>query len=246
MPDFARPLIAINGEMELSPNAKLKLANRYADAVLRAGGVPVAIPPVGGPGDVERLLERVDGLLLGGGDDLDCARLGLEPTHPAAVTILPAKQDFDVALARAALERGVPVLGVCYGMQLLAAVDGGRLHQHLPEDRPGSQEHRGGAVHDVCVEPGTKLARILEVEALDVISRHHQGVAAVGGEWRVSALDREGLIEAIEKPRHPFCVGVQWHPEMSPEGSPHDRLFRALVGAAGIAAGRSHQAARVS
>lgn len=230
------PLIAINGVMLTEPSPRLALNNRYADAVLRAGGVPVAIPPVGGPSDIARLLERVDGLLLGGGDDVDMERLGLGPNHPAVQLLPAAKQDFDVELVRAALASGKPVLGVCLGMQLLAVVDGGRMFQHLPDDRPGSQEHRDGAVHPVRVEAGSRLARILDVDALDVISRHHQGVASVGPGWRVSALDAEGLIEGIEKPRHPFAVGVQWHPEMSPEGSAHDRLFRALVGAAGVAA----------
>ena len=233
-----RPLIAINGEMTAGDAPGVALKNRYADAVLKAGGVPVVVAPVGGPSDIERLLERVDGLLLSGGDDFDTARLGLGPTHPKATPVPAAKQDFDFELARAALERGVPTLGICYGMQLLALVGGGALYQHLPDDRPGSQRHSGGVQHTVAIEPAARLARLLGVAQLDVVSRHHQAVARVAAPWRVAAFDGEGLIEAIEHASHPFAFGVQWHPELAPEGSAHDRLLRAFVHAAGARAAR--------
>src|SRR6185295_17458336 len=126
-------------------------------------------------------------------------RLGLGPTHPAAQRTPAAKQDFDVLLARAALERRMPVLGVCYGMQLLALVEGGTLLQHLPDDRPGRREHRGGALHGVALAPASKLARWLGVEHLDVVSRHHQAVASAPAGWNIAARDDEGLIEAIER-----------------------------------------------
>lgn len=227
-----RPLIAIDGEMTSGNSPGVALANRYADAVLKAGGVPVVIPPVGGPSDIRRLLERVDGLLFSGGDDFDTARLGLGPTHPAAKPVPGAKQDFDVELARAALELEVPMLAICYGMQLLGLVSGGSLHQHLPEDRPGSQPHSGGVVHAVSVASDSLLGRVLETTRVDVISRHHQAVRSVGAGWRASAHDDEGLIEAIEGPRDVFTLGVQWHPELASEGSVQDRLFRAFVFAA--------------
>jgi len=230
------PLIALSGELLPEESPALRLRTRYAEAVLAAGGVPVAIPPVGGPADVERLLARVDGLLLTGGDDFDTERLGLGPTHPAADPVPAAKQDLDVHLARTALARGLPVLGICYGMQLLALVEGGTLLQHLPEDRPGGREHAGGAVHPVAVTPETKLAAVLGVERLDVVSRHHQAVGGLGRRWSPCALDDEGLIEAVERADHPFALGVQWHPELSPAAGPHGRLFRALVAAAGMRA----------
>jgi putative glutamine amidotransferase len=231
-----RPLIAINGVSIAGASPALKLANRYADAVLKAGGIPVAIPPVGGPSDVRRLLERVDGVLLSGGDDFDTARLGLGPVHAKAELTPPEKQDFDFLLARAAIAQGVPVLGICYGMQLLGLAEGGRIHQHLPDDRPGSQAHSSGVLHAIDVANDTKLARVLRVATLDVVSRHHQALESVAEPWRVCARDREGLIEAIERAHSPFAIGVQWHPELSPEGSANDRLFQGLVGAAAMAA----------
>jgi len=227
-----RPLIAVNGLLEPGERPALKLATRYAEAVHAAGGVPLAIPPVGGPQAIAALLARVDGLLLTGGDDFAMERLGRGATHPAAQVTPGEKQDFDVALARAALERDLPVLGICYGMQLLALVEGGDLFQHLPEDRPGSRVHSGGVVHGVRVEPGSKLAAALGLDQHQVVSRHHQAVSAVAEGWRVCARDDEGLIEAIEHPSRAFALGVQWHPELGPEGGADGRLFRALVDAA--------------
>jgi len=229
------PIIAVNGQLV---DGALKLDNRYADSVLKAGGVPLVVPPIGGPADIERLLERVDGLLLTGGDDFDTERLGLGPTHPAADPVPTEKQDFDFVLVQKALERDLPILGICYGMQLMGLQGGGELYQHLPEDRPGCQEHKGNVIHDVRIEPGSKLARLLGVETIPTVSRHHQALARVASPWTASAFDGEGLIEAIECPGRSFALGVQWHPELAGEGSGHDRLFRGLVGAAGMLAAR--------
>lgn len=241
-----RPLIAINGCLSTDEPPKLELRLPYAEAVLRAGGIPIAIPPVGGPDDVAQLLDRVDGLLLGGGDDFDTTRIGLGDVHGSAVLTPAPKQDWDFLLARAAIERGVPVLGVCYGMQLLGLAEGARFLQHLPEDRPGAGEHRFNTIHGVQIEADSKLAELVGVAPLDVISRHHQALLEVTSPWRVCARDSSSLVEAIEREAHPFALGVQWHPELSPEGSPHDRLFRGLIDASAFAANRrfvAHQPA---
>ena len=230
-----RPRIAVNGLYVPGdgPNAipELRLKTRYADAVRRAGGLPLLVPLLDAD-EVDDLLDDVHGLLLTGGDDFDTERLGLGPTHPAAVPTPAEKQDFDIALARAALERGLPVLGVCYGMQTLALAVGGTLLQHLPDDRPGSQDHTGGVRHPVRILPETKLAGLCGIGSLAVVSRHHQAVDEPGPGWSVAAVDEEGLIEAIEREDHPFALGVQWHPELSPEEGAHRGLFEGLVRAA--------------
>lgn len=236
MPQTHRPLIAINGCLQPGETPKAELRLPYAEAVLRAGGIPVALPPVGGPQDILQLLRRVDGLLLGGGDDFDTGRIGLGPTHEAAVLTPAAKQDWDFVLARAAIAERVPTLGICYGMQLLGLAEGARMHQHLPEDRPDVGDHTRNTIHRVRLASGTKLAELVGVESLDVVSRHHQALSEVAPPWRVCASDPAGLVEAIEREEHPFAFGCQWHPELSPEGSPHDRLFRGLIDAAAFAA----------
>ena len=238
-----RPLIGINGCLGAGENPKLELRLPYADAVLRAGGVPVVLTPVGGPEDIGRVLERVDGLLLGGGDDFDTERLGLEPVHPSAVLTPTSKQDWDFALARAAIERLTPVLGICYGMQLLGLAEGAGIHQHLPEDCPEAGEHTGDTLHPVQIEPGSKLADLVGVDPIEVVSRHHQALAEVSPPGSGSARDAAGGVEAIERDAHPFALGGQWHPELSPPGSPHDRLLRGIVDAAAYAANRRRHAA---
>lgn len=233
-----RPWIGINGGLTEKSGMRVDLPLRYADAVLRAGGVPVGLYPTGGPRDLAALLDRLDGLVLSGGDDFDMGRLGKGETHPLATPVPRQKQDFDVELVRAALERDIPVLGICYGMQLLALVEGGDLYQHLPEDLPGSREHGGGVHHEVRLHRGTRLAQLVGQDRLRVLSRHHQAVRSTDGGWTVAAEDEQGLIEAIEKRAHSFAIGVQWHPEVSPEGHPDQLLFRGLVEAAGLYATR--------
>lgn len=232
-----RPWIAIVGELIETERAEVRLSQRYAEAVERAGGSAFVVPYPApdrlteAPQAVAELCARADGLLFSGGDDFDMARLGLGPTHAAARPVPARKQDFDLALARHALATGLPTLGICYGMQLLALAEEGSLHQHLPDDRPGTQAHSGGVVHEVYLLARTKLRALAGVPVLEVVSRHHQAVATLGPRWRVAGMDREDLIEAIEREGAGFALGVQWHPELSGEPA-HRRLFGALVEAA--------------
>lgn len=239
--DDSRPIIAINPLFDPGDRPAMRLHLAYADAILRAGGLPFVMPPIGGPADQARMLSACDGLLLTGGDDFAMERFGQGPTHPSAQPTPGEKLEFDLSLVRQALDAELPILGICYGMQLLGLMDGATLHQHLPEDRPECGEHRNSEVHGVTPVKDSKLAGILGVARLDVVSRHHQALATVDGPWRIAAVDDGGLIEATEHIDHPFALGVQWHPELSPQGSPHDRLFQSLVSAAGIRSARCNQ-----
>ena len=233
-----RPTVLVNGEMDTSEKRRLQLPMRYTEALWHAGATPLVMPAFmdretrGAAELVAKLLDEADALVLSGGDDFDTERLGQGATHPAANPVPNEKQDFDLLLGRAALERDLPILGICYGMQLLGIEGGGRLHQHLPDDRPGGADHTGGVVHPVDLAPESKLRGIFGVERIDVISRHHQALAAVPAPWIVTAHDSEGLIEAIEHASATWAVGVQWHPELDAFDGPQARLFASLVEAA--------------
>jgi gamma-glutamyl-gamma-aminobutyrate hydrolase PuuD len=199
----------------------------YAAAVERAGGDAVYLAPGGG---TEAALARIDALLLPGGDDFEPAPGSTVP--PSRVTPVPARQlASDTALAEAALARGLPILGICYGMQLLARVHGGTLIHDLPTERPEAGCHALGADgrHAVDVVPGSRLHALVGDDRVEVNSRHHQAVDAPGDGMVVVARAADGLIEAIEAPGTPFVLGVQWHPETLADARHGHALFRALV-----------------
>jgi putative glutamine amidotransferase len=216
------------------------VSTAYAEALHRAGARSILLTPLAGDGaHPADALEGLDGLLFTGGPDLHTDRVGLGPVHATAVLGPPEKQDWDFELLRAALAADLPVLGVCYGMQLMAVAAGAGLVQHLPDEvPPGAVAHfeRVAAMpfvdHDVTVESASRLGQALGVGRLSCRSAHHQAVRAGEGSWRVVASADDGVVEAIESPGHRFAVGVQWHAEASPAGSRHDRIFAALARAA--------------
>ena len=203
------------------PHAEMALGMTYLQAIERAGGVPVVLPPC--VSDVEGLLARLDAVCLSGGPDLDPAAYGAPDRHAELGPTEPSLDEFELALARAALDRAVPVLGICRGAQALNVACGGTLHQHVPDHRqavPGCEPS-----HDVEILAGTRLAGLLGAGALRVNSFHHQAVDRLGDGLRVAARAADGTVEAIEGPG--FALGVQWHAEALADG----RLFEALVSA---------------
>jgi putative glutamine amidotransferase len=204
----------------------------YVSAVQRAGGIAITLPPdPAAAADPDVLLDRVDGLMLAGGADIDPASYGEEP-HPETRGTWPERDRFEVALARRALERDMPVLGICRGMQLLNVALGGSLEQHLPE-ATGSDAHRTIAgtfsEHRVRLEPGSLACTAAGIEGFTVFSHHHQGVDRLGEGLVVSGRSEgDELVEAIELPGNRFALGVIWHPEEDT----HSRLIAALVEAA--------------
>ena len=215
-----RPLIGIPPVFadrgRLRPGRELHaLDARYPRAVEIAGGTPVLVPV---QSDAASLALRLDGLLIPGGGDF-----APERSYPAGVEfdpVAPEQLDFDRRLLARALERGLPVLGICYGMQLLAVHHGGRLIYDLPTDVPAAGPHhlsRPGERHALHVEPATRLAELLADADTAVNSHHHQAVAEPGAGLRVAARAEDGIVEAIERSEGPFCLGVQWHPERMDE-----------------------------
>jgi putative glutamine amidotransferase len=238
-----RPVVVVAGILDAERRASY-LPDSYSDAIIAAGGLPLIRPPgLGSPRLVEALLDHTGGLLVPGGRDFDTERLGLGPVHPKARPVPVAQQDADVALAARAVRRGIPVLGICYGMQLLGLVGGGRLHQHLADDAPGKVAHQGeeggDTEHEVILSPWTRTAAALGLPSggrMTVRSAHHQALASTGPQWQVTARDGDGLVEAIERPGPSLAIGVQWHPE---RGELLSGLFTALVGAARETAARA-------
>ncbi len=207
------------------------LPANYFQGVTMAGGIAVLLPPQPvGPGAADRVLDTLDGLVITGGKDIDPASYGAAAHHdtdePSSV-----RDAWEFALLRAALRRGLPMLGICRGAQVLNVAFGGTLHQHLP-DVLGHHGHRAGnAVFtslSVRTVPGTRLAGLLG-ESAEVRCYHHQAVANVGEGLVVSAWDADGVIEALEVPGDSFALAVQWHPE---ERLDDLRLFSAIVAAA--------------
>jgi putative glutamine amidotransferase len=235
-----RPVVMIAGISDGEQQSSSSVPDRYVEAILRAGGLPLIRPSgVASPNLVSDLLKHADALLVPGGRDLDTERLGLGPVHPKAKLTPAGQQDADVALVAGAIKRGLPVLGICYGMQLLGVVGGGRLHQHLPDDAPGTVRHignGGGLVdHEVGLAEGTRTGAALGLPGGGptwVRSSHHQALAGTGTGWVVTARDSDGLIEGIEYTGRQFAIGVQWHPERAKPGSGQYGLFDALIAAA--------------
>jgi putative glutamine amidotransferase len=213
----------------------------YVEAVQRAGGLAVLlVPDPQAVEDPQETLALLDGLILAGGADIDPATYAHEP-HPQTVDTVPERDAFEVALARAAIEGDMPVLGICRGMQLINVACGGTLLQHLPE-RFGHHEHRrvvgsfDGADHDVLLTEGSLAARAAGELHHPTKSHHHQGVDRLGEGLVVSGVSVfDGLPEAIEWGGGPsdsrFVLGVQWHPEADPASPVVGALVEAAVGA---------------
>jgi putative glutamine amidotransferase len=207
------------------------LSRRYVDAIQDAGGLVLMLPPDEQlQRDPDEVLDLLDGLILAGGADVDPSAYGAD-AHPETNGTWPERDAFEVALARRAIERDIPFLGICRGMQVMNVALGGTLLQHLPETH-GHHDHRrvpgsfDGAEHDVRLREGSLVARAAGEVHHETRSHHHQGVDRIGDGLDVtgwSSLD--DLPEAVERPDRRFALGVQWHPEADPAS----RLIASLV-----------------
>lgn len=208
------------------------LRQNYAEAIAAAGGLPVALPHE--PALAAAYLDRIDALVVtGGAFDVDPTLYGDGERHPT-VTLKEARTATELALTSGAIARGMPVLGICGGEQLLAVALGGTLVQHIPDSVKDALEHeqsnpRHQPGHAVAVLPGTVLRQIVDTPEMQVNSAHHQAVRSAG-RGVINALAPDGVIEGIEDSNQRFCIGVQWHPEFR-IGPGDRRIFDALIAA---------------
>lgn len=225
-PDFTRP-----GQ---SPREQIRLDLRYLQMLEECRATPVVATPYADPRELAALC---DGWLITGGDDLPAELLG-ESLHPEARVAHPLRIQMERDLYNLLRKSDKPILGICFGCQFLNVIEGGTLIQHLP-DRKEFSEHRD-TVHAVRIRPDTALREIVG-DATEVASAHHQAIREVAPGWRVAAVAEDGVIEAIERSDGPFRLGVQWHPERTPESPASQALFHAFVEAANRAVARARQ-----
>jgi len=206
----------------------------YLHALVQAGAMPLILPLIEDKEKLRIAYDRLDGLLLAGGGDVDPAAYG-EPRHPATSNVDPRRDQVEAILTSWALTDGTPILAICRGIQLLNVAAGGTLYQDVSDQLPGALKHdyypnypRTLTPHDVEISPGSRIASILADTDLPVNSTHHQGIRIPAPGLDVVARAPDGLTEGLEHADHPFALGVQWHPE---DLVGHDRRMRRLFGA---------------
>jgi putative glutamine amidotransferase len=238
------PLIGITADLlarKFDANVKqepaLFLPQRYCRAVERAGGLPLILPCTSAAAAIGRVLERLDGLLISGGNfDIHPSYYGEEPDQRLG-EIKPERTEFELELVGLALKRDLPLLGICGGAQAINVALGGTLYQDIATQVPHASQHeqsvrRDTGGHRVQIHPGTQLGRIMRCRIVEANTTHHQAVKAIGRGLVINATAEDGMIEGIESPGHTFALGVQWHPELlAPKDVHHDRIFSSFVSA---------------
>lgn len=228
-----QPLIGITCSFD-DRDGRFFLARAYIDSVAEAGGIPLILPGTDKIKKLDSYLKVISGVLLAGGGDLDPSYFDEEP-HPALGEITPERDRFEIMLANAAMEKKMPILGICRGIQVLNVACGGNLIQHIPAEIKKPLKHsqsapRAHPTHNITIDKDSQLADIFGVSALRVNSFHHQSVKEPAEGFRVSAMSSDGVIEALEALEYPFVIGVQWHPEcMTVNDSKSRQLFKAFV-----------------
>ncbi len=229
------PIIGITLDYEETPTYSKKpwyaLRENYCSAISALGAVPVPLPHE--VELVEQYLELIDGLMItGGAFDVAPSLYGASSQHETVV-LKQRRTQFEWAITKGCIERKKPILGICGGEQLLNVILGGTLIQHIPDSIPNALAHeqpnsRDEAGHEVKITPDTLLARIVGTDKMAVNSAHHQAIATPAAGTLINALAPDGVIEGIELPSHPFCLGVQWHPEYHVSGA-DSKIFEAFV-----------------
>ena len=218
------PLIGLTSYGKKEEN-KYNLPAEYVESVRRAGGIPVLLPP--GEKSVKSLCSRLDGIILTGGGDIHQDHYN-GSTHPLIYNVDEQRDETELAITKIILERNIPTLAICRGMQILNTFFGGTLFEHLPVLHRFPP--RETTKHLVDISPGSKLHGIVSTSQMEIVSWHHQAVKDVPKELTITARSKDGVIEGFELDSHPWLVAVQWHPELSAsEDKLQQKLFDALI-----------------
>jgi putative glutamine amidotransferase len=245
------PLIGITADLSgVSANATdsaqeptLFLPQRYCRAIQEVGGIPLILPPILSHSGLRRVLQRLDGVLISGGNfDIHPSYYGEKPIRALGV-VKKERTEFELELVDLALNQNLPLLGICGGAQAINVALGGSLYQDIVTQLPNATKHEQGAKrdkggHPILIHSGTHLRQIVQKPTLEVNTTHHQAVRTVGKGLVVNATAEDGLIEGLESSNHRFVLGVQWHPELLARKNPyHRRIFSSFI----FASKRSHR-----
>ncbi|MBM4403877.1 MAG: gamma-glutamyl-gamma-aminobutyrate hydrolase family protein [Candidatus Cloacimonetes bacterium] len=232
------PVIGISmNYMKLGSYHQFHVRDRYIDAVTESGGLPLPIPCTGDPDLIDQYFDLIDALIIIGGQDYPPHLFGQEP-HPTIDLTHPRRVASDLGFFTAVLNRGIPCLGICAGMQLMNIATGGQLIQHISPEagerngiRPCLENHYGDVLHPITITGGKWLPRIFESDTITVNSNHHQALhpGHIGQGFRVVATAPDGIIEAIEYDTPQFVLGIQWHPERLTDYRQRKTIFGLLI-----------------
>ena len=230
-----RSIVAVSATLERAPGrpALVHMNAAYTSALEAAGLVPLLVPPLADLTNVSAILDVVDGLVLTGGEDIDPSCYGATP-HPKLGPVVPERDATEIALTRAARERGTPLLAICRGIQIANVALGGTLVQDLPSERPSEVTHGASdeRTHEVRLQAGSRLATVFGDPCIRVNSTHHQAIGDLANAFRATGLAPDGVVEGVESADDAWwMLGVQWHPEeLTQTPEPWDRaLFAAFA-----------------
>lgn len=235
-----KPIIGILCDKESKEGVpRYFVKSNYISAIRDAGGNPYIIPPLSDKKDMLNVFGLIGGLLVPGGDDVDSKYFNEEP-HPSVVLTNPEVIEFQMEFCRMALEKDLPIFGVCAGFQIINIASGGNIYQDIPSQYSNPLKHKKNEsdaddpIHNVQIEKNTKLHEILELDGVEVNSTHHQALKDVADGFAVTARADDGIIEAFESRNHKYVLGVQWHPEdLYKENKLFLKLFERLIKEAG-------------
>ena len=239
------PLIGITADLSGVPangtdtaqELTLFLPQRYCRTIQEVGGIPLILPPIASQSGLHRILQRLDGVLISGGNfDIHPSYYGEKPIHGLGA-IKKERTAFELELVDLALSQNLPLLGICGGAQAINVALGGSLYQDIATQIPNAAKHELGAKrdkggHPIVIHSGTRLRQIVQRQTMEVNTTHHQAVRKVGSGLVVNATAEDGLIEGLESSNHSFVLGVQWHPEILARKDPcQRRIFSSFISA---------------